>query len=168
MKNYFLIITLAIPAWLFAQNKGTLVSDLPPFEFDEETNLVTYTDVVNVEGVNKDNLYDLASDWIRKYYKNSTTVMQVQNKTDGILEGRHSFYVMREVNGLQTKGDLIKYSFKIQCRDGRYKYTITKINVQKAAYYGIENWINDEEKAGDYEIQLYLEQIHAFFTEDFI
>lgn len=168
MKKLFLSAILLIPVLLNAQSKNNIVSDLPPFEIDEETSMVVFTDVVPVEGQTKDQLYDLSMEWIRKYYKNSTTVMQVQDKETGVLEGRHSFYVMREVNGQQTKGDLIKYSFKIQLKDGRYKYTITKINVQKAAYYGIENWIKDDEKSSDYEIQSYLEQIYTFFTEDFI
>lgn len=168
IKRMLLFCLIAIPVLLHAQSKHADVSGLPPFEIDEETQMVIFSDVVTVEGVPQDSLYELGMGWIRKYYKNSTTVMQVQDKPGGILEGRHSFYVMREINGQQTKGDLIKYSFKLQFKDGRYKYIITKINVQKAAYYGIENWINDDEKSSDYEIQSYLEQIYAFFTEEFI
>ena len=168
IKKFFIVFTFLLPGIIMAQSKTASVSGLPPFEYDEETKMVIFTAVVPVEGVSKDSLYDLSLDWIRKYYKNSTTVMQVQDKEAGILEGRHSFYVMREVNGQETRGDLIKYSFKIQIKDGRYKYTITKINVQKAAYYGIENWINDDDKSSDYEIQSYLEQIYNFFTEEYI
>lgn len=141
---------------------------LPTFPLDEETGLISFSDVVEVEGVAKDDLYELALSWINTYYKSSSTVMQVKDKTNGILEGKHSFYVMREVNGAQVKGDLIKYMFNIRVRDGRYKYTITKINVQKTAYYGIEEWIKDENKISDSEIQSFLEQIHIFFTETYI
>lgn len=168
MRNVFLAFLLVLPLLIHAQSKTADVSGLPPFVIDEETQMVVFTDVVSVEGVSKDSLYNLGLQWIRNYYKNSSTVMQVQDQPGGILEGRHSFYVMRDINGQNAKGDLIKYSFKLQFKDGRYKYTITRINVQKAAYYGIENWINDEEKSSDYEIQSYLEQIYTFFTEEFI
>jgi hypothetical protein len=141
---------------------------IPNFPIDEVTEMVTYSDVVEVEGVTANDLYDLALEWINDYYKNSSSVMQVKDKENGVLEGKHSFYVMKDVNGSQVKGDLIKYMFTIRVRDGRYKYTITKINVQKSAYYGIENWIQDEDKISDIEIQESLEQISVFFLESYI
>jgi hypothetical protein len=67
-----------------------------------------------------------------------------------------------------VKGELIKYQFNLMFRDGRYKYVITKINVQKTAYYGIENWLTDETLSTEFDIQSYLEQIHIFFTETYI
>lgn len=141
------------------------ISNMP---VDEQTQLITYSAVVEVEGATAADLYDMALAWVNTYYKNSSTVMQVKDKTNGILEGKHSFYVMREVNGAQVKGDLIKYAFNIRVRDGRYKYSITNINVQKSAYYGIEEWIKDENKISDPEIQDFLEQINTFFTEQYI
>ncbi len=141
---------------------------LPDFPIDEETQLVSYSDIVNVEGVSAADLYQLGLDWINKYYKNSSSVMQAKDNQKFLLEGKHSFYVMKDIKGNEVKGELIKYQFNLMFRDGRYKYVITKINVQKTAYYGIENWLTDETLSAEYDIQSYLEQIHLFFTETYI
>ena len=141
---------------------------LPDFPIDEETQLVSYSDVVNVDGVAAADLYQLGLDWINKYYKNYSSVMQVKDNQKFLLEGKHSFYVMKDIKGSQVKGELIKYQFNLMFRDGRYKYVITKINVQKTAYYGIENWLTDETLSTEFDIQSYLEQIHIFFTETYI
>ncbi|HAE14449.1 MAG TPA: hypothetical protein DCG24_09455 [Bacteroidetes bacterium] len=170
MRSIFFSILCLFTLSVMAQDKQIDLSawGLPSFPLDEETQLISFSDVVDVEGVSAADLYQLGLNWIGDYYKNSSSVMQVKDADNGILEGKHSFYVMRDVNGQMVKGDLIKYQFNIRFRDGRYKYTITRINVQKSAYYGIEEWINDENKISDPEIQDFLEQIHTFFTEEYI
>jgi hypothetical protein len=60
---------------------------------------------------------------------------------------------------------MIRYSCKLQFRDGRFKYTITKINLDGTTYFGIENWINDEKYLEDEHVPGYLTQIDAFMME---
>ncbi len=165
-NNLTALLMTCLPFIAFAQSSKTISSySIPTFKIDSETQMVTYTDVVQIDGVAKDSLYNLAQQWVKKYFKSSTTVMQIQDKEEGIMEGRHSFYVMRDIDGVQTKGDLIKYTFNLRFREGRYKYTVTKINVQKASYYGIENWLNDDEKSSDIEIESYLNQIDEYLQK---
>lgn len=140
----------------------------PDFPVDENTQMVSYSKVINVDGVSADELYELGLEWINTYFKNSSSVMQVKDKDNHHLEGKHSFYVMKDVKGNMVKGELIKYQFTIRFRDGRYKYEVTKINVQKAAYYGIEKWILGEDEMADEHVPYYLDQIHVFMTEDFL
>jgi hypothetical protein len=47
----------------------------------------------------------------------------------------------------------------------RFKYTVTKINLQGASYYGIENWINDEKFSKDETTVGYLVQIDEFMQK---
>lgn len=168
MKKILLGIFILSTITTFSQNtkksNTSSLYDIPAFEIDSETQMVIYTDVIKVDGSSKDSLYAYAQRWIKKQFKSVTSVMQVQDPDKGILEGRHSFYVNKEVNGVETKGDLIKYTFTLMFRDGRYKYTVTKINVQRASYYGIENWINDDEKLSDEVIESYLNQIDEYLT----
>lgn len=167
MKNFFAVLLLLATSLTYAQTSKTKtlgsMYDIPGFEIDSETQMVVYTDVIKMDDVKKDSLYAYGQRWIKKQFKSTTSVMQVQDPEGGVLEGRHSFYVNKDVNGVATKGDLIKYTFTLQFRDGRYKYTITKINVQKASYFGIENWLNDDEKLSDEVIESYLNQIDEYF-----
>lgn len=170
MKYIIFSLSLLTSSTIFSQSvKSDLTSqyDIPVFPIDSETQMVTYSDVIKVDGSTKDSLYVYGQRWIKKQFKSVTTVMQVQDPEKEILEGRHSFYVNKLVNDVETKGDLIKYTFTLQFRDGRFKYTITKINIQKTSYYGIENWLNDEEKLADETIESYLHQIDKYF-QDFI
>lgn len=168
MKNLIFLFLVAITANVFAQSGNAYFSsqyDIPAFEIDSETQMVIYTDVVKVDGSTKDSLYAYTQRWIKKHFKSVTSVMQVQDPAKGIIEGRHSFYVNKIVNDMETKGDLIKYTFTIAFRDGRYKYTITKINVQKTSYFGIENWLKDDEKLSDETIESYLQQIDDYMQK---
>ncbi|MBC8173302.1 MAG: DUF4468 domain-containing protein [Chitinophagales bacterium] len=168
MKKSTTILLLIISAVTYAQSSKTTKSqvaslyDIPGFEIDSETQMVLYTDVVKVEGASKDSLYVYGQRWIKKQFKSVTSIMKVQDPAKGILEGRHSFYVNKDVDGIQTKGDMINYTFTLTFKDGRYKYSITRINVQKASYYGIENWLNDDEKLGDEQVESYLQQIDEY------
>jgi hypothetical protein len=168
MKKSIVLLIILYSVLVQAQRSDvSSMYDIPSFPVDSETQMVTYSDVIKVDGATKDSLYVYGQRWIKKQFKSITSVMQVQDAEKGILEGRHSFYVNKDVNGVQAKGDLIKYTFTLQFRDGRYKYTITKINVQKTSYYGIENWLNDDEKLSDETIESYLQQIDQYF-QDFI
>ncbi|MBC8046218.1 MAG: DUF4468 domain-containing protein [Fimbriimonadaceae bacterium] len=169
MKKYIAAIwLLTVLSSVYAQSSKSGISsmyDIPNFEVDSETQMVVYTNVVSVEGSKKDSLFVYGQRWIKKHFKSVTSIMKVQDPEKGILEGKHSFYVNKDVNGSQTKGELIAYTFSLQFRDGRYKYTITKINVQKASYYGIENWLKDDEKLADETIENYLQQIDEYMKK---
>jgi len=170
MKSLLLALTIASPCFAFSQlsDFDFTQAGYPEFPVDEATQMVDYSEVVDVEGKSADELYDLGLEWINTYFKNSSSVMQVKDKESHTLEGKHSFYVMKDIKGSSVKGELIKYQFTLRFRDGRYKYNVTRINVQKSAYYGIEKWILGEDSFADENIPDYLDQIHEFFTEDFI
>ena len=54
MKKISLIFVLFLSVGLFAQKASDI--EIPYFPIDEETKLVTYTDVIQVPGVLKDSL----------------------------------------------------------------------------------------------------------------
>ncbi len=157
MKKIFVILLAVSTFSVFAQNGE--VNSLPTFQINDETKMVEYTGVIQVPGVSKDSLYDIADKWIINYFKSSSSIMKVEDKEQGVMEGRHGFYLLKKVKDLDVKSDFVGYTFNIQFRDERYKYAVTKINIRKASYYGVENWLEDDDLKNDPQTILYLHQI---------
>ena len=147
---------------LFAQ-KGEEVAR-PAFPIDETTKLVTYTDVIQVPGVVKDSLYNVAMEWMKSFYKSPSQAIKSQSKEEGVIEIKHQFQLTREEKGQTVKAAMIEYDMTLQFRDGRFKYTVTKLRVQGPSYFGVEKWINEEEYAKDANVTSYLVQIEDFMV----
>jgi hypothetical protein len=163
MKSRLLVFALLASISLSAQKNEE--EALPYFPVEEETGLVTYTDVIQVPGISNDSLYNLAMKWIAVYYKMPGQVIRSQDKEAGVIDIYHGFHIMRTEKNQTMKSGMIRYSCKLQFRDGRFKYTITKINLDGTTYFGIENWINDEKYLEDEHVPGYLTQIDAFMME---
>lgn len=162
MKKISFIIALFIAISASAQK--TAEATMPSFPVDDETGLVTYTEVIQVPGVSNDSLYNLAMKWIKDFYKMPSQVIKSQDQAEGKIEIFHGFQVTRTEKNQTMKAGLIHYYLTLQFRDGRFKYTITKINLEGTKYFGIENWINDEKYAEDEYVPGYLTQIDEFMT----
>lgn len=117
------------------------VPDLP---IDERTNLVTYQDVVKQEGTPQV-LYDRAMEWVKKYYKNTSEVIKNADADKKVIEMRSSVRIFsKQKDGTMMPKNIVYYNFKLECRDNRYRYTITNFNEKAAAAAPIENWFKTD------------------------
>lgn len=117
------------------------VPDLP---IDERTNLVTYQDVVKQEGTPKV-LYDRAMEWVKKYYKNTNEVIKNADAEKCVIEMRSSVRIFsKQKDGTVLQKNIVYYNFKLECRDNRYRYTITNFNERAASAAPIENWFKTD------------------------
>ena len=143
MKKIAMFATmLVIVAVAFAQKPFQLpVPDLP---IDERTNLVTYQDVVKQEGTPQV-LYDRAMAWVKKYYKNTAEVIKKADPEKSVIEMRSSVRIFsKQKDGTMMQKNIVYYNFKLECREGRYRYTITNFNEKAAAAAPIENWFKTD------------------------
>jgi len=133
---------LVIVAVAFAQKPAQIpVPDLP---IDERTNLVTYQDVVKQEGTPQV-LYDRAMAWVKKYYKNTAEVIKKADSEKCVIEMRSSVRIFsKQKDGTMMQKNIVYYNFKLECRDGRYRYTITNFNEKATAAAPIENWFKTD------------------------
>ncbi|MEZ5015116.1 MAG: DUF4468 domain-containing protein [Chitinophagales bacterium] len=129
------------------------------FPINEDTKLVAYEEVVQVPGLSADSLYSLTLEWMKTFYKSPSQAIKSQSREEGTIEIKNSFYLTRDVKGTASKAALINYYLTLQFRDGRFKYSITKINVDGNSYFGIERWINEEQFKKDKTTIDYLQQI---------
>ena len=163
MKKFLTVVCLLGSVAMYAQ-KGSEV-ERPSFPIDDETKLVVYTDVIQVPGVVKDSLYNVAMEWMKVFYKSPSQAIKSQSKEDGVIEIKHQFQLTRKDKGQEVKAAVIEYDMTLQFRDGRFKYTVTKLRVQGPSYFGVEKWINEEQYAKDEAITGYLVQIEEFMNK---
>jgi hypothetical protein len=133
--------------------------DEPVIPVNPETKLITYQEVVKVDGTIKD-LFSRAIDWINVNYKNPADVTKVRDPQSGIIEILHRIELER-TDKQDTKIDagIIVYTLKLELKDGRYRYTITNLNLKQSSKFPIERWLDKKDKAYNPNWDLYLSQM---------
>lgn len=109
-------------------------NDLPPnpnvpesLPRDSDTGKISFTDVVEVKGASKDQLFKRARTWMTNYYKNEQ--FAINNKEDGRLAREGMFSkTYNSPNGEATDDNF--YTISVFIRDGKYKYEVTDIVAQ--------------------------------------
>ena len=93
-------------------------AQLPSLPIDSTTHLITYSEVVKVDG-NKDELYSRAREWFAKTYNSAQSVIQMDTKDKIVGKALMQVYY--------KGGDFgyINYTVSIYLKDGKYKYEIT-------------------------------------------
>lgn len=112
MKNLLLTLLLCLPMLAFAQ-------DLPK---DPETGLITYTEVVPVEGVSQQELYKRARSWFATTFHSANDVVQLESKDEGKIIGKG----IAVINIGNLPSDM-HFTLTLQFKDNRYRYEFTQI-----------------------------------------
>jgi hypothetical protein len=130
--------------------------------------LITYTGVVNQDGT-KDTLYNRAIHWINTYFKSPLDVTKIRDKENGKIEGIYRFKVLNapDKEGTKTEAGVVSYTFTINLKDNKFKYTISKFNLKSASYFALERWLDKKDPSYQPAWDGYLVQVDATIT-DFI
>lgn len=109
MKNIILILTLLV---------GIICS--------AQSDKLNYSDVIKVDGVSKNELYDRAMNWFANSFRNANNVIQLTDKENGQITAKALFVYNPNffVGSGPVKG-YIRYTVSVYLKDGRYKYEIT-------------------------------------------
>lgn len=143
----------------------------PKMPVDEVSNLITYTDVVEEPGMNKDSIYKRSLRWMKTYFKNPVEALKKADAEARVIEGGYRFTIQRpEPNSKKqpapmVDAGLVNYKFKIMCKDGKFKYEITNISWKQTSYYPIERWMDNKAANYDPNFALYLKQTDEFMKE---
>lgn len=139
-----LLCVVALVACAFAQKPSKQTLPVPDLPISEQTNLVTYQDVVKQEGTPQV-LFDRAMVWVKKYYKNTSEVIKSSDREKGVIEMRSSVRIFsKQKDGTMLPKNVVYYNFKLECRDNRYRYTITNFNEKATSAAPIENWFKTD------------------------
>lgn len=148
---------LTLSAGLYAQKPSEL--PVPALPIDERTKLVTYQNVVGEPGKPSE-LYGRAMKWVKDYYKNTAEVIKSADSVKCVISLRSSvriYYIMKD--GTKYLKNVVYYNLKIECRDNRYRYTITDFNEKAQAAQPIERWFDTESPSWDPSKYDFLNQI---------
>jgi hypothetical protein len=153
-KSLFTAIVLAI----FVFSAGAQTTSLP---VDETTGLITYQDVVEEAG-NKDEFFNRAIAWINEYYSNPVDVTKTRDPESGLIKGLHRFKIKNtDEEGTETDAGVIQYEFKLEFKEGRYRYKMSDFVLRQASKIPVENWLEKD----DPQSKSYLQQVDDFARE---
>ena len=159
MKRILLFfVMLAVAMTVYGQKKGT-APVAPNMPIDEDTQLITYKEVIQENGSAQE-LYERALKWAKSFYKNTGEVIKNNDATNHVIDFRSSVRIyFHQKDGTKLTKNVVYYNFKLQCRDGRYRYTITDFNEKATAAAPIERWLNPEDKKWDPECFVNLQEV---------
>lgn len=98
--------------------------------FDEDTEKIIFTEVVEVTEVKADELFSRGRQWFAESYKSANNVLQMDDARNGKLIGK-AFNTIKANTYIGTE-TFVKmwYTIKVFVKDGRYKYEVTDIEYQ--------------------------------------
>lgn len=109
---------------------------------DKTTGKITYQEVVTEEGT-KNDFFNRAVAWVNETYKNPTSVTTVRDPQTGKIEGNYRFKIYQSTEGQEgMEWGTILYSFRLEFKDGRYKYSFYDFLLKTDSRYPIEYWLD--------------------------
>lgn len=149
----------------FSQKKGEEKVQAPKMPVDKETNMITYSAVIETPGTTEE-LYKRGLKWFNANYKNPTDVIRETEEGKKIHgKARFTIYSNDLKTGAQLNDGVVMYDITLQFKEGKCKYEITKINWKKPSYYGIEKWVEENNKAYNTVLSSYLVQTDEYFSD---
>ena len=85
----------------------------------------------------------------------------------GTIDGKARFKIYNppDKTGLRTDAGNVEYSISLGCKDGKFRYQITDINLKQASYYPIERWADTTALTYSKVFLYYLEQTDSLIHE---
>lgn len=132
---------------------------------DEETNKVKFQEVVDEKG-DKYELFKRSIYWLNDTYKDPVRVTSVRDKETGKIVGRHRFRIYYwDKDDIKHIAGMINYTFTVELKDEKYRWTIDEIILKSATNVPVEKWLNKDDPAYDPRWEGYLVQIRDFIAE---
>ena len=132
---------------------------------DQETNKVKFQEVVDEKG-DKYELFKRSIYWLNDTYKDPVRVTSVRDKETGKIVGRHRFRIYYwDKDDIKHIAGMINYTFTVELKDDKYRWTIDEITLKSATNVPVEKWLDKDDPAYDPRWEGYLVQIRDFITE---
>lgn len=171
-KIIFVLVALLMagsisnPTWAQTEEEEEVEVEVQLVPVDSKTKLITYQEVVDEEGTAND-FFNRAVNWVNNTYKNPTSVTSVRDPHSGIIEGNYRFriYKATQEENVDMEWGTILYSFKLEFKEGRYRYSFTNFLLKAASRYPLERWLNKDDL--DYNTQNVekLQKVNEFMVE---
>jgi len=151
MKNLTTINLFFAIALLSATSVCAQTREIP---FDENTQKIKFQKAVKTSNT-EEVCWNQCVSWLNSFYTNAASVTSVRDYSSKKIIGTHYM----ALDGKDAP--MINYTFTIEIRPGRYRYTITDLTVKGPDKTPIDGWLNGE----DAKQGFYLDQIAKFVDE---
>lgn len=128
---------------------------------ETETGLIKFRDVIDEKGT-KDELFNRCVYWLNDFYKDPIRVTTIRDVPTGKIVGRHQFRIYYDEDGFKQDGGMVKYTFTIEFKENKYRYTIDKLLLKSRTNLPVEKWLNKDDPAYDPRWDDYLQQIAEY------
>lgn len=143
----FAVLILLLPTFVYPQDE-VYKKELPL----NDENRIEFSEVVQFEGMTKDQIYAKAMAWFAESYRSANDVIQMDDKEAGVMIGKG---LVRYNIDLGMDGALpfsLRHVIKIEVREGRAKITMNNLLIRlNMKIGGVEpqpepayNFMNDE------------------------
>ncbi|PKP04577.1 MAG: hypothetical protein CVU11_04140 [Bacteroidetes bacterium HGW-Bacteroidetes-6] len=134
---------------------------------DPDTKLITYQEVVNQEGSTKDSIYIRGIAWVNSYFKNPQGVTTIRDRENGIILGQHRVRMVdTDADGnVLNSNTIVEFTFKIEAKEGRYRYTINDFEMKATSRFPLERWLNKDDPQYTPKCDEYLAQVDTHIRE---
>jgi len=130
------------------------------------TNLITFQEVVQLESSQEDH-FNRASEWLNHYFKQPLHVTKVRDAANGLIKGKHQFELVYYEKDIMKRAGIVKYYFKIECKDNRYRWTVDNFVLTDASRKPCERWLDKTHRDYNEQWEVYLEQLRSFAYDNF-
>lgn len=132
MRTFLFVLTLMLFTMpVFAQDKDKDKSDYI-FVKDEASGDYYFEEVVPVDGITKDVLYDRAKKWITANLKTADNNIDANDKEFTIVNSAAIKVDRKLMVGLEIHEGYFDFKLRVWCKDGKYK-----VRVDNVMYYVI-------------------------------
>ncbi|MHA4844471.1 DUF4468 domain-containing protein [Flavitalea antarctica] len=109
---------------------------IPGMLVSQTSEPVSYTGVVEVSGMTKDQLFANARQWFNKTFVSSNQVIQIADKESGELSGKGIMQLRftSTFNGSKKQEAYSDFTLDIAIKDGKYKYDLSQFKIYPIAY----------------------------------
>ncbi len=153
MKRLILFFVVVMGVQGYAQETDLFIP------VDEETQLIKFQNVVEEKGEQND-LFNRVVYWLNDYYKDPVRVTSVRDVPSGKIIGHHRFRIYYwDKDSIKHTGGMINYTFTIEVKDNRYRYTINELVLKSQTNIPVEKWLDKNDPAYDPRWDSYLKQI---------
>ena len=129
---------------------------------DKTTGLITYEEVVTEEGT-KNDFFNRAVAWVNETYKNPTSVTTVRDPQTGKIEGNYRLKIYQSTEDQAgMEWGTILYSFRLEFKDGRYRYSFYDFLLKTDSRYPIERWLDKTRPDYTQDCDLKLREVDEF------
>lgn len=131
MMNLMSFLLLVLPLYLSSiPNQANYTLEAPEV-VGVRAEPLSYSEVVEVPDVNKDELFVRGREWFNENFKSSKHVLQIEDKETGELAGKGTMsviYVYKYMGERSYPAD-VNFTMNLWVKDGKYKYEIGNLDV---------------------------------------